>query len=162
MHQLIPDSAFILVNKSKQPLYSRNSFERGLSKTLKKLTIFFLSNPVPFNGQSYQKQKGNGTSDQLYFKLQYKYIKISLLVMYYLTKVDGINIERCLNYSKNYFMQANSWNKLFDFHLPHKMWKERGKIPKFEYLENEKSFLDGKKKIFHSFSRAIIWRRTNW
>ena len=92
MHQLIPDSAFILVNKSKQPLYSRNSFERGLSKTLKKLTIFFLSNPVPFNGQSYQKQKGPGTSDQLYFKLQNKYIKISLLVTYYLTKVDGINI----------------------------------------------------------------------
>ena len=25
-------------------------FERGLSKSLKKLTLFFLSNPVPFNG----------------------------------------------------------------------------------------------------------------
>ena len=33
-------------------------FERGLSKTLKKL---FLLNPVPFNGQNYQKQKGPGT-----------------------------------------------------------------------------------------------------
>ena len=33
-------------------------------KPLKKLTLFFLSNPVPFNGQSYQKQKGPGTSDQ--------------------------------------------------------------------------------------------------
>ena len=33
-------------------------FERGLSKALKKLTLFFLLNPVPFNGQSYQKQKG--------------------------------------------------------------------------------------------------------
>ena len=38
-------------------------FERGLSKRFKKLTSFFLLNPVPFNGQSYQKQKGSGTSD---------------------------------------------------------------------------------------------------
>ena len=38
-------------------------------KALKKLTLFFLSNPVPFNGQSYQKQKGPGTSDQLLLKL---------------------------------------------------------------------------------------------
>ena len=31
--------------------------------------------------------------------------------------------------------------------------KKRGKmeIQKFEYLENERSFLDGKKKTFHSF-----------
>ena len=29
----------------------------------KKLSLFFLSNPVPFNGQGYQKQKGHGTGD---------------------------------------------------------------------------------------------------
>ena len=29
-------------------------------KALKKLPLFFLSNPVPFKGQSYQKQKGPG------------------------------------------------------------------------------------------------------
>ena len=39
-------------------------------KALKKLTLFFLSNPVPFNGQSYQKQKEPGISDQLLFRLQ--------------------------------------------------------------------------------------------
>ena len=33
-------------------------FERGLSKSLKKLTLFFLSNPVPFSEQDYGKQKG--------------------------------------------------------------------------------------------------------
>ena len=27
-------------------------FERGLSKSLKKVTLFFLLNPVPFNGQN--------------------------------------------------------------------------------------------------------------
>ena len=30
-------------------------------------------------------------------------------------------------------------------------------IQKIEYLENEKSFLDEIKNIFHSFGRAIIW-----
>ena len=32
-------------------------------------------------------------------------------------------------------------------------------IQKFEYLENEKSFLDEIKNIFHSFWRAIIWSK---
>ena len=50
-------------------------FERELSKTLKKLTIFFLLNPFSFNGQSYQKQKGPGTSDQSLFRLQIKFTK---------------------------------------------------------------------------------------
>ena len=37
-------------------------FERGLSKSLKKGKLFFLSNPVPFNSQNYQKN-GPGTSE---------------------------------------------------------------------------------------------------
>ena len=59
-------------------------------KPLKKLTLFFLSNPVPFNGQSYKKQKGLGTSDQSLFRLQNKFKKSSLLVIYYQTKFDGV------------------------------------------------------------------------
>ena len=59
-------------------------------KTLKKLTLFFLSNPVPFNGQNYQKQKGPGTSDQLLFRLQNKFRKIPLLVMFYPTNFDDV------------------------------------------------------------------------
>ena len=39
-------------------------FREDYQKALQKLTLFFLSNPVPFNGQSYQNQKGPGTSDQ--------------------------------------------------------------------------------------------------
>ena len=65
-------------------------FERGLSKSLKKVTSFFLSNPVPFNRQNYQKQKRPGTSDQLLFRLRNKFRKISLLVMHYLTKFDDV------------------------------------------------------------------------
>ena len=64
-------------------------FERWLSKSLKKLTFFFL-NPVPFNGQNYEKQKGLGTSDQSLFRLQGKLGKIPLLVVYYLTKFDDV------------------------------------------------------------------------
>ena len=64
-------------------------FESGSSKTFK-LILFFLSNPVPFNGQNYQQQKGPETSDQSLFKLQKKFKKISLLVTYYPTKFDGV------------------------------------------------------------------------
>ena len=55
-------------------------------KALKKFTLFFLSNPVLFNGPNYQKQKGPGTSDQSLFRLGNKFRKIPLLVIYYLTK----------------------------------------------------------------------------
>ena len=65
-------------------------FERGLSKSLKKVTSFFLSNPVPFNRQNYQKQKRPGTSDQWLFRLPNKFRKTPLLVMYYMTKFDYV------------------------------------------------------------------------
>ena len=48
--------------------------ERGLSKkALKKLSLFFPLNPVLFNGQIYQKQKGSGTRDQSLFRLRNKF-----------------------------------------------------------------------------------------
>ena len=46
------------------------------------LTLFFLLNPVPFNGQDYEKQKGPETNDQLFFRLQNKLRRISLLMIY--------------------------------------------------------------------------------
>ena len=54
------------------------------------LNLFFLLKVVPFNRQNYQKQKGPRTSDQLLFRLQNKFRKIPLLVMYYLTKFGDI------------------------------------------------------------------------
>ena len=60
---------------------------RGLSKNI---NYVFLLNPVPFNGQGYEKQKKLGASDQLLFRLQNKFRRISLLVMYYLTKFDDV------------------------------------------------------------------------
>ena len=54
------------------------------------LDLFFLLNPVAFNGQSYQEQKGPGISDQSLFRLQNKLGKISLLVTYYMTKFNSV------------------------------------------------------------------------
>ena len=65
-------------------------FERGLAINLKKLILFFLSKPVPFNGQYYEKQQEHGTSDQSLFRLQKKFRKIPLLVMHYLIKLDDV------------------------------------------------------------------------
>ena len=65
-------------------------FQRGLSKSLKKVNFIFLLNPVPFNGQIYQKQRGPGTSDQSLFRLQNKFRNVPLLVIYYMTKFDDV------------------------------------------------------------------------
>ena len=63
-----------------------------------------------------------------------------------------------LSYSKNYickFMQANydiiNYSTFVCPFESGKCGKEGKKLQKFEYLENEKSFLDEIKNIFHSF-----------
>ena len=61
-------------------------------KPLQKLTLLFLLNPVPFNGQIFRRGGGGGTSDQSLVKLRNEFTKISLLVIYYLTKFDGVVI----------------------------------------------------------------------
>ena len=133
-------------------------------KPLKKLTLYFLSNPVPFNGQNFEKLKGSGTGDLLLFRLRNKFTKISLLVIYYLTKFDGViqsgfsvirnitsaNLCKPIHGIINYSISVCPFES-------GKCGKEEQKLQKFEYLENEKSFLDEIKNIFHSFSRAITW-----
>ena len=121
-------------------------------------------NPVPFNGQSYQKQKGSGTRHLLLWRLQNKFTKISLLVLYYLTKFDGViqsgfsvipNITPA-NLRKPIHVVINFSISICPFESG-KSGKEEQKLQKFEYLENEKKFLDEIKNIFHSFSEAITW-----
>ena len=65
MHQkLAPDPFLILPNNPKQPLHARNYFKNKVfwKRIIKKSLKSFLSNPVPFNDQIYQKQKGSETS----------------------------------------------------------------------------------------------------
>ena len=71
-------------------LFTVRYFERGLFKSLKKLTLFFLLSRLPFNGQNCKKEKEPGSSDQSFFRLQKKFRKIYLLVVYYLTKFDDV------------------------------------------------------------------------
>ena len=59
-------------------------------EALKKLTLYFLSTTVPFNGQDFEKERGPETSDQSFFRLQNKFRKIPLLKMYYLAKFDDM------------------------------------------------------------------------
>ena len=124
-------------------------------KALKKLTLFFLSNPVPFNGQNYQKQKGSETSDHSLFRLQHKFKNIPLFTIYYLTELDDViksifwvipkftssnlctSVDDIINYSTSIcpFESGNCG-------------KEGEKLQKFEYLENQKSFFDEIKSIW--------------
>ena len=129
-------------------------------KSLKTLTLFFLLNPVPFNGQNYQKQKGPGTNDLLFFRLQNKFTKISLLVTY-LTKFDGViqdifwvipNITMS-NLCKPIHDIINYSTAICPFESG-KCGKEEEKLQKFEYLENEKKM---KKKFFFTvFERLSL------
>ena len=132
----------------------------NFQKALKKLTSFFLSNSVPFNGQSNQKQKGSGTSDQLpvQFRLQNKFRNISLFVIYYLTKFDDVMYSSFWVIPKiTYATLCKSVHEIINYSISicpfesGKYAKEGKKLQKFEYLENEKSFLDEIKNIFHSF-----------
>ena len=120
MHQKLPPDPFlILLNNPKQPLHTINSFKnkvfwkRTIKKPLKSLLIF----SVPFNGQSYQKQKRSETRHQSLFRSQNKFRKITLFVAYYLTNSDDANYI-CK------FIQVDSWHrKLFHFHLSLRIWK---------------------------------------
>ena len=133
-------------------------------KALKRITLFFLSNPVSFNRQNYRKRKGPGTSDQLLFRLRNKFRKTPLLVMYYLTKFDDAIYSGFWVILK--IKSVNLWKPIYDIINystsvcpceSGKCGEEGKKLQKSEYLENEKSFLDEIKNIFHSFWRPIIW-----
>ena len=127
-------------------------------KALKKVTSFFLSNPVPFNRQKYQKQKGPVTSDQSLFRLRNKFRKIPLLVMHYLTKFGFWFLLKITsaNLCKPNYDIINYSTSICPFESG-KCGKEEKKLQKSEYPQNEKSFLDEIKSIFHSFWRPIIW-----
>ena len=117
-------------------------------KPIKQLTLFFLLNPVSFNGQSYQKQKRPETSDMSLLRLWNKFTKISLLVRYYLSKFDNAikssfwvipNIASA-NLCKPIDDIINYSYSICPFESG-KHGKEEEKLQKFEYLENGKSFL---------------------
>ena len=137
--------------------------KENYQKDLKKGNFIFLSNPVPFNRQNYQKLKGPGSSDQSLFRLQNKFRKIPLLVMYYLNKFDDVISSfwvilkiTSANLCKPNYDIINYSTSICPFESG-KHGKEGKKLQKFEYLEDEKSFLDEIRNIFQCFWRPIIW-----
>ena len=101
-------------------------FERRLTKSLKKIKFIF-------------KQKGSGTSHQFLFNSFIYYILSD--------QVWWCNVKQFLGYSKNYICKYTS---IFPFGSG-KCGEEGKKSQKFEYLENEKGFLDKIKNILNSF-----------
>ena len=84
--------------------------------------------------------------------------------MYYLIKFDNAIWNGFWVIPKNAFANLckpiDDIIKFFTFICPFepgKCGKEGRKLPKFEYLGNEKSCLDKIKSIFDSFWRAINW-----
>ena len=59
-------------------------------------------------------------------------------------------------YQPIYYITYSTFNCPFE---SGKCGKEGGKLLKSEYLDNEKSFLDEIKCIFHSFREVIIWSK---
>ena len=72
---------------------------RIIKKTFKKLYLFFLSNPVPFNGQNYQKRGLELVTTVL--KVTKQIHKISC-ISYVLSDQVRCNVQQVLSYSKNY------------------------------------------------------------
>ena len=98
-------------------------------KAVKKLSLFFLLSPVPFNGQIYQKQKGSGTTHQALFRPWKKFRKIPLIVSYilfdqvwwcngkavfesyiYITKITSANLCKSFNDIINYLTSIFPFN----------------------------------------------------
>ena len=115
------------------------------------LTLLFLSNPVLFNWQNYEK---GGLELVISRTAGYKKGHKNFLISYILPdQVWWCNIKQFLSYSKYYacrFMQANSWHhKSFHFHFFFwiwKVWNGRGKITKI-WISRERKELFRWKKI---------------
>ena len=137
-------------------LWKITYYERGLSKSLKKVNFIFPFEPSPLQWTIYQKQKEPGTCDLSLFRLQNKFRKMPLLIRYILLdQVWWCNIKRFLNYSKNYIckiMQDNSWHhKSFHFYLSFwiwKVWKGRWKSQKIWICREQKELFRWNKKHF--------------
>ena len=120
----------------------------------------FILNPVPFNGQSYQKQRGlelvtihsSGCETSFTTKFIYYLCIIWPSLMMKGKAIFELFQKWHLEIYTSHFITNNSTSI-----CPVESGncrKEGEKLQTFEYLENEKSFLD---EIFHSFWRAIIW-----
>ena len=94
----------------------------------------------------------------------YETISKKLFISFLLwDQVWWCSIKWFLSYSKTYickFMQANSWYKLFHFHLFFwiwNRWKGRGKITKIWLSREWKELFRWNKKDFSQFLKGVHW-----
>ena len=85
----------ILISYKK--LFPRNSlknkiFEKRIMiiKKPQKINFILSFKPSLLNGQDYETQRGPGSNEHSLFRLQNKFRKILLLVIYYLTKFNDV------------------------------------------------------------------------
>ena len=127
----------ILVNDShwmQKILLKIRYFERGLSKTLKKLTLFFILNPAPLMNKITKDKRGlklvascsSGYKTSSEKTLYYWCITWQSLSFWVILKITSANLSKLINGIINY-------TKIWLF------WER-------------KTFLDTIKRIFHSFS----------
>ena len=133
-------------------------------EALKKLTLFFLPNPVPFNKQIYQKQRGPGTSDQSLFRLQNKFRKNCFISYKLSDQVWWYNIEAFKLFQKLHLqIYARQFMASYIIRLPLVVLSLKSvdsKEKKYKKLNSSRkkcSFLDEIKNIFNGFWRTIIW-----
>ena len=105
-----------------------------------------------------KEQKKSGTSHQSLLRSWKKFRKIPLFAIYHLTKFDNLMWSSFWVIPK--IVSANLWKSIYDImNYPTTIYpfesgkcrKEGKKSKKFEYLENEKSFLGEIKNNFHRF-----------
>ena len=130
-----------------------------MKKDYKKVTLFFLSNPVPFNIKNYKKQKGVELVTRRSSKQALKYSLISDSL------INWTNLMKCGFWLIPKITSANSCKRIYDiinystFICPFEFGKSGNEGKKIrKYHENKKSFFNEIKRTFHSFSRALIWR----
>ena len=169
MHQkLALDPFLILLNNLKQPLHARNYFinkvfwKRIIKKPEISLLYFFFQTQSLLMGNFIKNKRGLElviSCSSGYKTSSGKFYTIYYTISYILSdQVSWCNVKWFLSYSKNTF--ANLCKSIYDIinysasicpFESGKCGKKGKKLEKIEYIENEKSFLDEIKNIFHSF-----------
>ena len=136
-------------------LFKIRYFERGLSKSLKKIYFIFSFKSSLLQWTKLSKTKGVWSQWTVTLQVTKQVQKYSFICYILSDQVWWCDVKQFLSYSKNYickFMQVNSWHhKLFHFHLSFwiwKLWKGREKITKIWISQERKELFWWNKKHF--------------
>ena len=142
-------------------LFKIRYFERGLSKSLKKIYFIFSFKSSLLQWTKLSKTKGVWSQWTVTLQVTKQVQKYSFICYILSDQVWWCDVKQSLSYSKNYisiFMQVNWWHhKLFLFHLLFwiwKLWKRREKITKIWISQQWKELFRWNKKHFSWFLKG--------